>query len=399
VTVSARSRLVRAVTAALGVLLVTGGTQLGTMVAPPAAGAQENPPSPPTTENGLQQLLQTLFPTTTTAPPPTAAPAGGPIDAQSPGAPQPVPTPPEAAPSDSVPPGTVPPDAQALIDSIQRTGGRSTSELMSMLRQLEEVGYTEAEAAQMGMGHFPLAGEAAWSDDFLFPRYTPSFHLHQGNDVFAARGTPVRAPDDGTVRFGEEPVGGKAAYVTRSDGTYYYMAHLDGFADIPSGSSVKTGTIVGYCGDTGDAQGGATHVHFEVHPGGGAAIDPKPILDKWLDDAMAAAPALLASFKVNLPHALLSTGQLRRFDQFESLTPGTQVGTLLSTSALSAPGSALRLAELHAADAAGNVDWDRLAGDQHATTEDWQQAQDVSRSLLARVTPPAVAKLLVSGSS
>ncbi len=301
-----------------------------------------------------------------------------------------------AAPDPNAP-QVVPPDAQDLIDSIQRTGGRSTGDLMAMLRQLEEVGYTESEAAIMGMGHFPVAGEAAWSDDFLNPRFTPTFHLHQGNDIFAARGTPVRAPDDGTVSFGEEPVGGKAAYVTRADGTFYFMCHLDAFADLPAGSHVTQGTVVGFTGDTGDATGGATHVHFEVHPGGGAAVNPKPILDKWLEEATAAAPALLASYKINLPHALISTGQLRRFDQFESITPGADADTLLWASSVSPSGGTLKMAELRAANAAGKVNWDSVAGDQKATAEDWQQAQDLTHALLGPITPGPLERILSGG--
>lgn len=366
---SVRSVFWRAAVPVTVVLTIGGAFQAATQSTPAAAQA-----APPTTENPLQQLLEGLLggPPTTVAPAPastTPAPAEPLASPAAPAAPQ-------GDGTDPVQPQGVPPDAQAQIDAIQRTGGRSTTQLMSLLRQLEQVGYTEAEAAAMGMGHFPVAGDAAWSDDFLFPRFTPTFHMHQGNDIFAARGTPVRAPDDGTVRFGEEPVGGKAAYVTRVDGTYYFMCHLDDYADIPSGSHVTQGQIVGYTGDTGDATGGATHVHFEIHPGGGPAVNPKPILDRWVDEAMAAAPALLATFKINLPHALISTGQLRRFDLFESNGPGAEAGTLQASSV---------------APVGGLV--------QQATPEDWQQAQDVSRALLTPLTPRALEKALTGGAS
>jgi murein DD-endopeptidase MepM/ murein hydrolase activator NlpD len=373
-----------------------GALQVATQAAP--AAAQE---SPPTTANPVEQLLQGLLGggTTTTVPPAPETPGPGAVETQTAGTPVGPPAPGDGEGLDPNQPQGIPPDIQAQIDSIQRTGGRTTRDLMAMLRQLEEVGYTESEAAIMGMGHFPVAGDAAWSDDFLFPRSTPTPHFHQGNDIFAARGTPVRAPDGGSVRFGEDPGGGKAAYVTRADGTFYYMAHLDAYADIPSGSSVKQGDVVGFCGDTGNATGGATHVHFEIHPGGGAAINPKPILDGWLDEATAAAPALLASFKINLPRALIATGQLRRFDQFESIMPGAEVDTLLWASSVSPSGGALRVAELRAANAAGKVDWDSVAGDQQATAEDWQRAQDLTRALLSPLTPQPLEQALSGGPS
>ncbi|HEV3400649.1 MAG TPA: M23 family metallopeptidase, partial [Acidimicrobiales bacterium] len=90
-----------------------------------------------------------------------------------------------------------------MINSVRRTGGRSTRELMAALRQLVDIGLSPQEAAAIGMGKFPVGGEAAYTDDWLFPRFNPSFHLHEGTDIFAARGTPVRAPADGTVRFTE----------------------------------------------------------------------------------------------------------------------------------------------------------------------------------------------------
>jgi hypothetical protein len=371
------------------------------ILAAPAA-AQEAPPAPPTTQNPLEQLLQGLLGggPTTTAPPVPVAPPSGPVEAQGSGIP--VDAPPAPGDGEGVDPNApqgITPDMQAQIDSIQRTGGRTTRELMAMLRQLEEVGYTEAEAATMGMGHFPLAGDAAWSDDFLYPRSGPPPHLHQGNDIFAPRGTPVRAPDDGSVRFAEDGLGGKAAYVTTAGGTFYYMAHLDDYADIPSGSTVRQGDVVGFCGDTGNATGGATHVHFEIHPGGGAAINPKPILDNWLDEAMAAAPALLASYKINLPRALLSTGQLRRFDQFESIMPGADPDTLLWAASVSPPGGAFAMAELRASNTAGKLHSDPAVGTDQATAEDWQRAQDLTHALLSPITPRPLERILAGNAS
>jgi len=185
---------------------------------------------------------------------------------------------------------------------------------------------TPQEALALGMGQFPMLGVANWTDDWLDPRSGPPPHLHQGTDVFAAFDTPVRSPVDGVVRFEDSGLGGKGAFVTAPDGTYYYLAHLKSFnADVGSGAAVKLGQVIGFNGDSGNAKGGAPHVHFEIHPQGGAGVNPKPILDAWLAAAVAKAPALIASFQPKaegsvaepeeggVPPILVTTGLTRRF--------------------------------------------------------------------------------------
>jgi hypothetical protein len=117
--------------------------------------------------------------------------------------------------------------------------------------------------------------------------------LHQGTDIWAPQGTPIRAPDAGRLRYENAGLGGLAAYVTVADGTYYYLAHMAATAPgLASGATVVQGQIVGFVGDSGNARGGPAHCHFEIHPRGGAAVDPKPILDRWTEDATAYAIAL-----------------------------------------------------------------------------------------------------------
>ncbi|HWC12025.1 MAG TPA: M23 family metallopeptidase, partial [Acidimicrobiales bacterium] len=279
----------------------------------------------------------------------------------------------------------VPVDAQAMINSIKRTGGRSTTELWTALRQLVDLGLSPEEAAVIGMGHFPVGGDAAYNDDFLMPRFGPPFHLHQGNDIFGARGLPVRAPEDGIVHFGEDPLGGKAAYVTTADGTYYYMAHLDGYAkEFSNGSRVKTGDVVGYLGDSGNATG-SPHVHFEIHPKGGAATNPKPILDRWLDEALANLPTILAGYQIGLPRPVTDAGVLRRFD--EPRAGGSDTDLVLS--AATTTGS-MRLTELRATRGL-TIDDARI---EKALADAWDAAEHASASVLGPVTPAILDRVL-----
>lgn len=96
---------------------------------------------------------------------------------------------------------------------------------------------------------------------------------HQGVDMLAPRGTPIYAVTSGSVSFSQNRLGGNAAWLSGSDGTRYYYAHMSSFAG--SSRSVQRGEVIAYNGDTGNASG-VPHLHFEVHPGGGLAVNPTP---------------------------------------------------------------------------------------------------------------------------
>ncbi len=218
----------------------------------------------------------------------------------------------------------------AYLNAIERTSSSSTTELIAALRPLQDYGFTAEEALLMGMGRFPVAGEAYFSDDFGDPRFTPIPHTHKGTDIFAAFDTPVRSPADGVLQYSVEPLaGGNAAYVTEPGGTYYYMAHLSGFVPgLASGSTVRQGQVVGFNGDTGNAKGGPPHVHFEVHPGGGEAVNPKPFLDRWLAEALAAVSTLLAPYQPDSSRSLAALGLARHLDKGLLAAPARLVARL-----------------------------------------------------------------------
>lgn len=120
----------------------------------------------------------------------------------------------------------------------------------------------------------PIQGPMRHMNDWGFPRSGGRFH--EGNDLFAARGTPAVAVVGGTAVQTVGRLGGNQVKLLGDDGAAYYYTHLDRFG---ASGRVSPGAVIGYVGSTGNAAGGATHVHFEVHPGGGAAVNPFPRVD------------------------------------------------------------------------------------------------------------------------
>lgn len=123
----------------------------------------------------------------------------------------------------------------------------------------------------MAIRVFPVQGGAGIPNDFSLVS-TATLRKHLGNDLMAPVGTPLLAVDDGTVRFGTDPLGGNVANLYAQDGTRYYYAHLSAFRG--ASRAVHAGEVIGYLGTTGNAEGGAPHTHFEVHPQNGPAVNP-----------------------------------------------------------------------------------------------------------------------------
>lgn len=104
--------------------------------------------------------------------------------------------------------------------------------------------------------------------------------LHQGQDIFAARGTPVYSATNGYVyNIGENRLGGQTVSVIGAGGRVYYYAHLDSYAEgLEEGDFVTPQTKLGAVGTTGNAQGTPPHLHFGVYTTSGA-IDPLPLFE------------------------------------------------------------------------------------------------------------------------
>jgi murein DD-endopeptidase MepM/ murein hydrolase activator NlpD len=134
---------------------------------------------------------------------------------------------------------------------------------------------------------FPVYGPTSYIDTFGAGRADVTYH--HGDDVFGSLGQPLVACTDGIVfSVGFNKIGGNRLWIVDSQGNQFYYAHLSAFAtSAVNGAHVKAGQVVGFMGNTGDAEGTPYHLHFEVHPvsllylGYDGAVDPTPYLKAW----------------------------------------------------------------------------------------------------------------------
>ena len=270
--------------------------------------------------------------------------------------------------SAGVAPGTVPPDAQRIIDAVVRTPPNSSQALYDAVGALVDLGLSRDDAIHAGFGRFPVAGVTHFGDDWLYPRYGPApgqFRFHHGTDVFAAYGTPLRAVVDGTVTTSHNGLGGLTVKVHQADGTYYYYAHLSALVDgFTNGMPVRTGDIIGYVGDSGNAKGGAPHVHFAIYPHGGEPVDPKPVLDQFLADAMAQLPTIVEQVRARLstPAPVVGLAPSRPlFDDTSQPAPrgadGDVPTEILYQASVNPSAGGTSMAETEAAQLAASIDW------------------------------------------
>ena len=155
------------------------------------------------------------------------------------------------------------------------------------VKQKLEDGLTAQERAwrdqllgRAGYG-FPVAGKHEFSDTFGAPRSDVPAHV--GTDIFASFGTPIVAVADGRIyRVGTLKISGNRFWLRDKKGFRYFYAHLSDFAAAAyNGADVHAGEVIGFVGNTGDAEPTPPHLHFEVHMPDGAVVNPTPLLQKW----------------------------------------------------------------------------------------------------------------------
>jgi murein DD-endopeptidase MepM/ murein hydrolase activator NlpD len=122
----------------------------------------------------------------------------------------------------------------------------------------------------------PVGPENSFIDSWHFPR--SGGRRHQGTDVFAPYGSPAYAVTDGVIdKWGNGGLGGITLWLRAANGDRYYYAH-NSMNLAAVGTRVQAGDVVAYVGKSGNARTTPAHVHFEAHPGGGAAANPYPFL-------------------------------------------------------------------------------------------------------------------------
>jgi hypothetical protein len=136
---------------------------------------------------------------------------------------------------------------------------------------------------------FPVYGASSFGDTFGTPRSDVPGGWHHGDDIFAPLGAPLLACASGTIfSVGWNKIGGNRLWLRDRQGNEFYYAHLSAFSTLAkNGAEVNAGDVIGFVGNTGDAEGSPYHLHFEIHPVGllglgyDGAVDPTSYLTAW----------------------------------------------------------------------------------------------------------------------
>jgi murein DD-endopeptidase MepM/ murein hydrolase activator NlpD len=104
-----------------------------------------------------------------------------------------------------------------------------------------------------------------------------SGRTHEGLDIVVPKGAPIVSPTEAVVlSAGTGSSSGNTVSTANPGGETFVYMHLDSIAEIKSGNILEAGDLIGFAGNTGNAAGGAAHLHFEIRNNG--ATDPYPRL-------------------------------------------------------------------------------------------------------------------------
>lgn len=247
-------------------------------------------------------------------------------------------------------------------------GSYNSDALLSVAAQLRSLGWSRERVLRQVFAPFIIGGKASWVDTWGAPRYGPGpiIRTHEGQDVFCEYGDPIIASEPGRVEFAEGGLGGKVARLYRSDGSYWYYAHLSDWntKEFASNDTVEQGDVIGFCGNSGNALTTPPHVHFGWYKPNGTAKNPMRTLVRWLREAEANAAGLAGRAEGKRQKQIAALTAARRFgdafgpDLSEFRVSGESLwasGSSPATGALGLAESALQSALASAAVQSGGV--------------------------------------------
>jgi murein DD-endopeptidase MepM/ murein hydrolase activator NlpD len=200
---------------------------------------------------------------------------------------------------------------------------------------------------------FPVYGQSSFTNTFGAPRASTTWH--HGEDIFAPLGAPLLAVADGTLfSVGWNDVGGYRLWLRDRQGNQFYYAHLSAFAPLAvNGAEVRAGDVVGFMGNSGDAEHTPYHLHFEIHPlgmlhmGYDGVVPPYPYLVAWrrvediiFPDGAGWAPAANATATAPRPGAILL--QVSDISIASGLRPGSVARAFVAPVSAEGDGSLVR---------------------------------------------------------
>ena len=189
----------------------------------------------------------------------------------------------------------------SAITKFQQTNGLTATGAVTQ-EMADKLGFSDSDTAPTStvplvkLDRFPIQGQCYYGNTWHAPR--GNGRLHEGVDVIAGEGNLLYAVVDGTItkQYWDQPgaLAGNGLRVAQDNGTYFTYLHMSGFAPgIEVGTKVNAGDVVGFVGNTGSSA--TPHLHFEIHPSGGAAVNPYPYL-KAIDDCGNTTPQYQSSF-------------------------------------------------------------------------------------------------------